>query len=185
MSRHERKANRGSEYTAKTLRAECKQVLPGFKWSVPRGSILFAVGTQSAGFNRTSTIEVTPSYGVEVALFGFGRASERMGHGFGATVTTAIRDLQNRLTADGRQKLVYARTIEEARPDPKPDYETAKAAAMAERCDELYTQLVEAQAEIKQLRQALEVHEREQDAADEAREALHDWHADYADRNGP
>lgn len=174
-------------YTRAELRAECKKVLPRFKWTTPRGSVIYAHGTQSAGFNRTATIEVVPvAHGVEVGMFGYGTRGDKIGHGFGATVTTAIRDLQNKLVAGGNLKLTYARDLEEARPEPRPDYEPVRSARADTRVDELQAQLEAAKQEIAALREQLT--EAEEEAADlreqraEAREALHDLHADYEDR---
>lgn len=86
------------------FRAKLTKLLPGYSWTVHRGSKdakkIVATGTQSSGFNRLSTLEVTYSSNdhgdwFEVRSSGYGLRAPWLGKSGDATLASALRGLQD------------------------------------------------------------------------------------------
>ena len=88
---------------SKGFRKELVKIMPGYKWTVHRtygdNSYFHATGTQSAGFNRMSTLsvirredDVNVSYNVSSA--GFGNNAPWLGENKDGTLARALRGLQ-------------------------------------------------------------------------------------------
>lgn len=125
-------------FTKTTFRDELNRLMPGYKWTVKqqRGTgWLDAEGTQSSGFNRTSTLRVerieyagkvasdakTVRYGVYI--HGFGKKAPCFANHSGETLAQALRNLQDVLEQQARDYTSFAKTIQSARkaPAPAPD----------------------------------------------------------------
>lgn len=86
------------------FRKQLVKIMPGYKWTIRRQGIfdkttLTAIGIQSAGFNRLSTLSVirredgdTVMY--EVASSGFGLRAPWLGEYTDTTLARALRGLQ-------------------------------------------------------------------------------------------
>jgi hypothetical protein len=88
-----------------TFRDDLKKIMPGYSWTVHRHSKdslhITATGTQSSGFNRTSTVEVIQStisgnvsYTVKTAGYGK-RAPTWLDKNTDTTLARAFRGLQD------------------------------------------------------------------------------------------
>ena len=109
-----------NEYTAADFRNELKKLLPGYNWTVHKGtsSEFQASGIQSAGFNRLSTIEVNrfkTTAWYKTFGYGYGTRVNSLGTSSGATLAQAIRSLQEGLENMGSKLLGLAGSIEAAR----------------------------------------------------------------------
>ena len=92
---------------AKTFRIALDKIMPGYKWTVHRSSKgamkLVATGTQSSGFNRLSTLEVTWARKEHYDWYtarssGFGLRSPWLGEYGAVTLPRALRGLQDHYT---------------------------------------------------------------------------------------
>lgn len=85
------------------FRAELVKVMPGYKWTVHKSRFpcfLVATGTQSAGFNRLSTLEVSRRDMIDKSEYiaksaGNGRRAVWLHTNKDATLARALRGLQN------------------------------------------------------------------------------------------
>lgn len=90
-------------YTAKDLRAELVKIMPGYDWTVHKQiglKILDATGTQSSGFNRTSTLLVVRvdrdgAVSYEVKSSGYGLRAKWLHCTKNKTLASALRVLQD------------------------------------------------------------------------------------------
>lgn len=88
---------------AKDFRAQLDKIMPGYNWTVHRASKgatkLVATGTQSSGFNRLSTLEVSwtrKDYDwFEARSAGYGLRAPWLGKVGDATLARALRGLQD------------------------------------------------------------------------------------------
>lgn len=89
---------------SKVFRAALAKLMPGYRWTVHRASKgatkLVATGTQTSGFNRLSTLEVTYSSSDKGDWFtarsaGFGLRAPWLHENGDATLARAIRGLQD------------------------------------------------------------------------------------------
>ena len=114
--------------------------MPGYKWVVHRpskftNSYLSAMGTQSSGFNRLSTLQIiqrekgegTIEY--EAKSSGFGLKSPWLSEYTGKTLAQALRGLQNHYERMAREYSNHADAIEYARKRHNQSLEMA-----AEKC---------------------------------------------------
>lgn len=93
---------------AKTFRVALDKIMPGYNWTVHRAAKgatrLVATGTQSSGFNRLSTLEVSWSRKghydwFEVRSSGYGLRAPWLGTNGDATLARALRGLQDQYRA--------------------------------------------------------------------------------------
>lgn len=89
---------------ASTFRAKLTKLLPGYDWTVHRAAkdakCITATGTQSSGFNRVSTIQVTHSTNdkgdwFKVRSAGFGLRAPWLYENGDTTLARAVRGLQD------------------------------------------------------------------------------------------
>jgi hypothetical protein len=110
----EKDAKQGVNADRDKFRAELLKAMPGYQWKVLKGrpkdtGYLEAVGIQSSGFNRTSTLMVilsedankVASYNAKSA--GFGTKSPWLLTGTGKTLLQALRQLQDRYEAAAQE----------------------------------------------------------------------------------
>lgn len=86
------------------FRGKLVELMPGYDWTVHRVSkgaaFIVATGTQSSGFNRLSTLEVTyreiaTGNWFEVRSSGYGRRAPWLGKSGDITLARALRGLQD------------------------------------------------------------------------------------------
>lgn len=119
-----------SDFTAKDFRAELLKIMPGYSWTVhksPDSRVLNATGTQSAGFNRMSTLLVerrdnyagrgTSWYQVKSA--GFGLRAPFLGTFEDGTLARALRGLQQHYEYMAATYAGHARALQNARAKPQ------------------------------------------------------------------
>lgn len=97
-----------SQVAIKAFRAELHKIMPGYNWTIHNTrstTHLEATGTQSSGFNRTSTLSVTriavegePVF-YEVKSAGFGLRAKWGTTCVGRTLARALRSLQDHYVA--------------------------------------------------------------------------------------
>jgi hypothetical protein len=113
------------------FRKELVKLMPGYKWKVHQPErcidaiagrkVLKATGTQSSGFNRTSTMQVEREcrsgepvfYGAKIADYGRGAPWSFFGHG--NTLAQALRDLQRQCELEANRCKAMAERIDSAR----------------------------------------------------------------------
>lgn len=112
-----------AEITVKSVRAELKKRMPGYKWTVKDGGWhVTAVGKRSSGFNRTSTLEVDVSgESVTVSAFGFGKKGPCLAESSGDTIAQALRNTQNLLGSEARKLAGVESEMEAGRSAPKAE----------------------------------------------------------------
>lgn len=114
---------------AKTFRIALDKIMPGYKWTVhraPKGSMkLVATGTQSSGFNRLSTLEVSwtrKDYDwFEARSAGYGLRAPWLGKSGDATLARALRGLQDYYRAKAATYSGHERALAAGRPTPTPE----------------------------------------------------------------
>lgn len=115
-----------SAFTAKDFRAELVKIMPGYSWTVQKATgtcILKAIGTQSSGFNRLSTLLVerrdnyaasgVPRY--EVKSAGFGRRAPVLASYADKTLARALRGLQQHYERTAGTYAGHARALQKGR----------------------------------------------------------------------
>lgn len=109
------------------FRAALAKLMPGYSWTVhraPKGATkLVATGTQSSGFNRLSTLEVTytsndPGDWFDVRSSGFGLRAPWLGKVGDTTLARALRGLQNYYQQTAATYDGHARALEIGRNVP-------------------------------------------------------------------
>src|SRR5574343_311388 len=115
-------------YTTNDFRKELLKVMPGYKWTVHRefnmGSVyMTALGIQTSGFNRLSTLEVVRrekdgATNYTVRSSGYGVKAPWLGEYVYSTLARALRGLQNHYERMGREYLSHASRLENGRKTP-------------------------------------------------------------------
>lgn len=106
------------------FRAKLLKIMPGYNWTVHRAGKdavrITATGTQSSGFNRTSTLQVTVTekngsewYTAKSA--GFGLRARWLHENSDATLASAIRGLQDYYQQAAANYASHARALQNAR----------------------------------------------------------------------
>jgi hypothetical protein len=111
------------------FRAKLKKIMPGYQWTVHRapkhaahvvGKIV-ATGTQTSGFNRLSTLEVTYTSieegdnWFEVRSAGYGLRAPWLGKNADSTLARALRGLQEYYQREAATYGGHARALEAGR----------------------------------------------------------------------
>lgn len=113
--------------TSNEFREKLVKIMPGYKWTVHRASKgatrLVATGTQSSGFNRLSTLEVTytakENYDwFDVRSAGYGLRAKWLCQTGDATLARALRGLQDQYRATAQTYEAHARALEKGRAAP-------------------------------------------------------------------
>lgn len=96
------------------FRAELTKIMPGYKWTVKKPynkcqEWCSAIGVQSAGFNRMSTLEVirrvatqrdgSPMINYDAELFGYGMRGPARASAGNVTLARTLRNLQEQCEA--------------------------------------------------------------------------------------
>jgi hypothetical protein len=120
-------------YTTEQFRRELRKIMPGYKWTVHREfnmgcPYLSALGIQTSGFNRLSTLEVVRrekdgATNYTVRSSGYGVKAPWLGEYVGSTLARALRGLQNHYERMGREYLSHASALENGRKAPQGDEE--------------------------------------------------------------
>lgn len=108
------------------FRKELIKIMPGYKWTVKRKSLYFenlfmkAVGIQTAGFNRLSTLQIIRrekdgSVEYEAKSAGFGLQAPWLSTAVGETLAQALRSLQKHYEGVAANYACHGRDIESAR----------------------------------------------------------------------
>lgn len=106
------------------FRAKLTKLMPGYDWTVhkaAKGSTkLLATGTQSSGFNRLSTLEVTWSVGENGDWFtarsaGFGKRAPWLLDSADVTLARCLRGLQDRYKQTAATYAAHDRALENGR----------------------------------------------------------------------
>ena len=101
------------------FRKELKKVMPGYKWTIHKkicSSILVATGVQTAGKNRTSTLEVSMNKaGYRVKSSGFGCNSPWLHDCSRKTLKQALRALQDHYEVQASNYSGYALSLQNGR----------------------------------------------------------------------
>lgn len=116
----------GKGLDPKTFRTALDKIMPGYKWTIhraPKGSMkLVATGTQSSGFNRLSTLEVTwtrKDYDwFEARSSGYGLRAPWLGKAGDATLARTLRGLQDFYRDKAATYSGHERAIAAGRPLP-------------------------------------------------------------------
>lgn len=110
------------EYGANEFRRDLLKIMPGYKWTVHRGSdtYLKATGIQSSGFNRLSTLSVTRRVRGDVSEFeaksaGFGTRAKWLHTNTDYTLARALRGLQSHYEAVANNYRSHAAYLASAR----------------------------------------------------------------------
>jgi len=112
---------------ATLFRAELLKIMPGYSWTLGRtrkGAVtLIAVGIQSSGFNRLSTLEVRRTdidghvtYTVRSA--GYGRRAPWLHAHTDGTLARALRGLQDHYEDVARTYRIHASDLQQGRKAP-------------------------------------------------------------------
>lgn len=120
---------------ASQFRKDLTRIMPGYKWTVHRSAIygfalnekpihLTATGTQSSGFNRMSTLEITVrkksgKYEYTSKSSGFGKNSQWLLEYSGKTLAQSLRGLQDDYEITGNDYLRHAADLQGARQSKK------------------------------------------------------------------
>jgi hypothetical protein len=120
-------------YTTEQFRRELRKIMPGYKWTVHREfnmgcPYLSALGIQTSGFNRLSTLEVVRrekdgATNYTVRSSGYGVKAPWLGEYVDSTLARALRGLQNHYERMGREYLSHASALENGRKAPQGDEE--------------------------------------------------------------
>lgn len=106
------------------FRAKLTKLMPGYDWTVHKAgkedTKLTATGTQSSGFNRLSTLEVTWAARENGDWFtarsaGFGRRAPWLLDSADVTLARCLRGLQDRYTATANTYAAHARALQKGR----------------------------------------------------------------------
>ncbi|WP_375194671.1 hypothetical protein [Sphingobium sp.] len=109
---------------AKDFRAKLVKIMPGYSWTVHRAgkgaTKLTATGTQSSGFNRLSTLEVTYSRTEKGDWFtarsaGFGLRARWLHENGDITLARALRGLQDHYQQMANTYRGHAQALQDAR----------------------------------------------------------------------
>ena len=107
----------------KEFRKELMKIMPGYKWTVARPrwkGDLSATGSQSAGFNRISTLQVDRIQKDEIVRYkakssGFGLHSPWLASMEGGTLAQALRNLQDHYERVAAVNASYAHALQRGR----------------------------------------------------------------------
>lgn len=106
------------------FRAKLTNLMPGYDWTVHKApddaSKLVATGTQSSGFNRLSTLEVTYTSGVRGDWYtarsaGFGRRAPWLLSNGDVTLARCLRGLQDSYNRTAATYAAHERALQNAR----------------------------------------------------------------------
>lgn len=106
------------------FRAKLLKIMPGYDWTVHRAGkdakVITATGTQSSGFNRLSTLQVsvTEKNGCEwytAKSAGFGLRARWLHENGDVTLARALRGLQDHYQSMAATYAGHARALENAR----------------------------------------------------------------------
>lgn len=120
-------------YSTTDFRKELTKVMPGYKWTVNLKfdlgcAYLSALGIQTSGFNRLSTLEVVRrekdgATNYTVRSSGYGVKAPWLGEYVDSTLARALRGLQNHYERMGREYLSHASSLENGRKTPPGEEE--------------------------------------------------------------
>lgn len=118
------RAAQGGVMDSNAFRAALTKIMPGYAWTVHRASKgatrLVATGTQSSGFNRLSTLEVTYSRTEQGERFtarsaGHGLRARWLHENSDATLARALRGLQEHYQRKAATYNGHARALQKGR----------------------------------------------------------------------
>ncbi|MBL0732239.1 MAG: hypothetical protein JJW03_05230 [Desulfosarcina sp.] len=118
----------------KVFREELKKIMPGYKWTVHRNMLsktyIDATGTQSSGFNRTSTLNIMRSEQKGIISYiarslGFGKNARWLYTYKDETLSKALRGLQNSYEESANNYFQHVAALEKGRKE-KNDNPTKK-----------------------------------------------------------
>lgn len=109
-------------FSAKEFRAELVKIMPGYKWTTHKSSskiYLTATGTQSKGFNRISTLQITRTERSEIIYIaksaGYGLHAEFLHTHSGGTLAIALRGLQDHYAAMEIKYRIHSEALKQGR----------------------------------------------------------------------